>query len=207
MIDIILRGGPTMIPLLICSIVALAIGLERFIYLKQCHNKNIYRVFKKAKVHVEEDEISKALKEVKGERGPAATLLATALVNFDKDKEEFQKYLQIVGENEIHKMERYLSVIDLVAMIAPLLGLLGTVIGIIQSFNILAGAPTMTAPTAISRGIAQALISTASGLIIAIPSLIIYSYLVSILERRTNEMSQWSVEVMELFNRRDKGSV
>ena len=203
MIEIIFKGGPTMIPLIVCSIVVLAIALERYIYLKKCRNGQIYKTFKKAKIWIEEEEISKALKEVKQERGPVATLMATALVNFNKEKDEFQKHLQIVGENEVHKMERHLKVIDLIAMISPLLGLLGTVIGIIQSFNILAGAPAVTAPAAISRGIAQALISTATGLIVAIPAMIIYSYLVSLLEKRTNEMNQWSVEVMELYNRRD----
>ena len=104
-------------------------------------------------------------------------------------------------------MEKHLPVLDVVAMISPLLGLLGTVLGIISSFNILGTAAGAANPAQISSGIAAALISTAMGLVIAIPTAIFYSYYVNKVEERSHEMNLSMIDIMDVITDRSERDV
>lgn len=107
--------------------------------------------------------------------------------------------MEEIGRLEIYKMERRMNVLDVIIGIAPLLGLLGTVTGIIKSFNILAALEGISQPSALSAGIAEALITTAAGLIIAIPTMAVYSFLNGIIDRNIAEMNKRSNELVELL--------
>jgi len=199
--NIISLGGPTAIPLLIASIFSLAVIIEKTIFFAR-NKQNNRNLIKKVEMVLDEDDTMSAYSQLKGEKGPNVKLLSTALSNLDEDPERIREALQVTGKNEIRKMEKHLQILDVIAMIAPLLGLLGTVLGIISSFNILGATAGVGDPTQISAGIAAALISTAIGLIIAIPTAIFYSYFSNIVERRAHQLNESIVEIMDIVNGR-----
>ena len=192
-------AGPMAIPLLIASVCSLAVIIEKIIFFTR-HKDDGVRLIKKIEMLVDEDDILSALNELKGKKGPNAKLLSTALAHHSEDPERIREVLQAVGEDEIRKMEKHLPVLDVIAMIAPLLGLLGTVLGIISSFRILETAIGTVNPAEISSGIAAALISTALGLIIAIPTAIFYSYFSNIVERKAHEMNLSMVDILDVVS-------
>ncbi len=198
--SIISLGGPTAFPLLIASIFSLAVIIEKTIFFARQKNKSAHRLIKKVEMLLEEGDTMSALNQLKGKKGPSVRMLSSAIKNHTEDDQRIKESLQIIGENEIKRMEKHLPILDVVAMISPLLGLLGTVLGIISSFNIMGGAAGVGDPAQISSGIAAALISTAIGLIIAIPTAIFYSYFSNIVERRAHKLNQNMVKIMEMVN-------
>ena len=199
-------GGPMAIPLIICSIFSLAVIIEKGIFFFR-RKDNSLRLLKRIELKVENDDIIGALNELKGEKGPNAKLLSTALSHYEEDPDRIREVLQAVGEDEIKKMEKHLPVLDVVAMISPLLGLLGTVLGIISSFNILGTAAGAANPAQISSGIAAALISTAMGLVIAIPTAIFYSYYINKVEEKSHEMNLSMIHIMDVITDRSERDV
>lgn len=199
-------GGPMAIPLIICSIFSLAVIIEKAVFFIR-RKDNSLRLLKRIELKVENDDIIGALNELKGEKGPNAKLLSTALSHYEEDPDRIREVLQAVGEDEIKKMEKHLPVLDVVAMISPLLGLLGTVLGIISSFNILGTAAGAANPAQISSGIAAALISTAMGLVIAIPTAIFYSYYINKVEERSHEMNLSMIDIMDVITDRSERDV
>ncbi|WP_027340267.1 MotA/TolQ/ExbB proton channel family protein [Halonatronum saccharophilum] len=203
MLEILKSGGVTVIPLVICSVISLAVALERFIYLKKAKANN-FKLIKKAKLKMDSGKFVEAKAIIEEERGPVAGILREGMKYYGKEKSEIRSNLELIGQNEVKKMEKGLNVLDVIATIAPLLGLLGTVLGIIDSFNILAGAQGMASPSALSVGISQALISTAVGLIVAIPTMLMYSYLVSLVNDRVKEINTWFVDLADLLSQGDQ---
>ena len=203
--NILSLGGPTALPLLIASIFSLAVIIEKTLFFARYKGSNT-RLIKKVEMLLEEGDTMAALNQLKGKRGPAVKMLSTAVKHYSEDPERIRELLQIVGENEIKKMERHLPILDVVAMVSPLLGLLGTVLGIISSFNILGATAGVGNPAQVSGGIAAALISTAIGLIIAIPTAIFYSYFYNIVERKAHRLNQSMVEIMDIINNNDSNS-
>ena len=199
-------GGPMAIPLIICSIFSLAVIIEKAVFFIR-RKDNSLRLLKRIELKVENDDIIGALNELKGEKGPNAKLLSTALSHYQEDPDRIREVLQAVGEDEIKKMEKHLPVLDVVAMISPLLGLLGTVLGIISSFNILGTAAGAANPAQISSGIAAALISTAMGLVIAIPTAIFYSYYINKVEEKSHEMNLSMIDIMDVITDRSERDV
>lgn len=194
------------IPLLIASVFSVAVILEKAIFFLRYRDSS-FRLIKKIELLVEQNDILTALNELKGEKGPNAKLLATALSHHSEDPARIREVLQAVGEDEIKKMEKHLPILDVIAMISPLLGLLGTVLGIITSFNILGAAAGIAGANQVSSGIAAALISTALGLIIAIPSAIFYSYFTNIVESKAHEMNLSMVDIMDVVGSRGENHV
>ncbi|GAB6136841.1 MotA/TolQ/ExbB proton channel family protein [Halanaerobaculum tunisiense] len=199
MLDFIQQGGVTVIPLLLCSVVSLAVAIERLIYLKKAKTNN-YNLIKEVKLVLEKGKISQAKEVINDSNGPVAGILLEGLRYRGQSKYEIRDNLELAGQNEVRKLEKRLKILEFIAAVAPLLGLLGTVIGIINSFNILEAAQGLASPQALSSGIAEALISTATGLIVAIPSMLMYSYLTSLVDRRTMELNQWFMDVVDLFS-------
>ncbi len=199
-------GGPMSIPLVLASILSLAVIIEKLIFFLRYRDSS-FRLIKKIELLVEQNDILTALNELKGEKGPNAKLLATALSHHSEDPARIREVLQAVGEDEIKKMEKHLPILDVISMIAPLLGLLGTVMGIISSFNILGTAVGAASPNQISSGIAAALISTAMGLIIAIPSAVFYSYFTNLVSTKAHELNLSMVDIMDVVGNRGESDV
>jgi biopolymer transport protein ExbB len=173
--EIVRAGGPMMWPIILCSIAAAAIILERLWTLQDKRvlprelTQKVWQLIESNQVN---DKVIAALEQ----NSPLGRVLATGLANRHRSREAMMERLEDTGRHVIHELERFLNTLGTIAGISPLLGLLGTVTGIIKSFNAIQ-AGGMGDPRALSGGIAEALICTAAGLIVAIPALFAYRYL------------------------------
>jgi len=196
MLDVLVKGGPVMIPLLFCSVLAVAVALERLWYLYSTRGDS-EDLMDEVKLALSQGKLLEAVQIAKRSRSQVAALIATGIAYSDRPREELKELLDEVGRDEVYKMERRLAVLDLVATVSPLLGLLGTVTGIIRTFNVIGALQGLGSPQDLSLGIAEALITTAAGLIIAIPTVAVYQWIGSIIDRRVAEMNRRSAELLE----------
>jgi biopolymer transport protein ExbB len=193
--EIVQAGGPLMWPIILCSIVAAAIVLERIWTLQ---DRRVLppdltkKVWKLVESHRIDDKIVAALEQ----NSPLGKLLAVGLANRDRPREVLMERLEDTGRHVVHELERFLNTLGTIAGVSPLLGLLGTVTGIIKAFNAInaggAGDPRM-----LSGGIAEALIATAAGLCVAIPSLVAYRYLRGRVDRIVVEMEKHALRLAD----------
>ena len=181
-------GGPVMWPILICSIIGLSVAFERLIVFGKYSFAN--RFFQSKQMEVialtRKGEYAEALRVAQEAESPICGVLAAALESRDAG---FKETLEAASQLAIDKLRRGLSLIDTVITVSPMLGILGTVTGIINTFNALTQSG-MDDPTAAAAGISEALITTAAGLIAAISCLFPYNYFLTQLTRRTNELEQ-----------------
>ena len=174
MIDLFQRGGPVMYLLLLCSVAVLAITIERFWKLQR--NK-IIRMdsYETLAAFIEGGQVNKARDHCRRHPGPFHNIIAAALDNFPYGRDEVKEAVLDTGRQEIGRLERYLNALATIAGIAPLLGLLGTILGMIEVFGVIASMGVGHAQD-LAGGISQALITTATGLPIAIFALVMYNY-------------------------------
>src|SRR5580693_6328604 len=193
--EIVQAGGTLMWPIILCSIVAAAIILERLWTLqdRRVLPPDLTRkVWKLVEANQVNDKVIAALEQ----NSPLGKVLAAGLANRNRPREIMMERLEDAGRHVVHELERFLNTLGTIASISPLLGLLGTVTGIIKAFNALqagaAGDPRM-----LSGGIAEALIATAAGLCVAIPALISYRYLRGRVERFVIEMEKDAIKLAD----------
>jgi biopolymer transport protein ExbB len=173
--EIVRAGGWMMGPIILASIVAVAIILERLWTLQDRRvlptdlTRRVWQL-------IEADQVSDKVIAALAQNSPLGKVLAAGLANRHRSREALMERLEDTGRHVVHELERFLNTLGTIAGVSPLLGLLGTVGGIIKAFNAI-NAGAMGDPRLLSGGIAQALITTAAGLCVAIPSLIAYRYL------------------------------
>jgi biopolymer transport protein ExbB len=173
--EIVRAGGPIMWPIILCSIAAAAIILERMWTLQEKRvlpGDLVQKIWQLVEANQINDKIIAALEQ----NSPLGKVLAAGLANRHRPREVMMERLEDAGRHVVHELERFLNTLGTIAGVSPLLGLLGTVTGIIKAFNAIQ-AGGMGDPRMLSGGIAEALITTAAGLCVAIPALIAYRYL------------------------------
>jgi biopolymer transport protein ExbB len=173
--ELVRAGGPFMWPIIICSIAAVGILLERLWTLQR---KRVLpeELLKKVSQLAESSQVNAKVIEALEKNSPLGRVLAAALANRDRGRDIMMERVQDTGRHVVHELERFLNSLGTIASISPLLGLLGTVTGIIRAFNaVMLGG--MGDPRLLAGGISEALITTAGGLAVAIPSFIAYRYL------------------------------
>ncbi len=201
MLKIFKLGGPVMIPLLLCSVFAVAIGIERLWYLLR-GRADTDDLIEDIKLSLGQGKVLEAMQIAKKTKGPVATVLAAGIAHYDQSREDIKNYMQTVGDEEIFKMERRMGALEVIAMISPLLGILGTVTGIIKSFNVMAALEGVAQAAVLSSGIAEALITTAAGLIIAIPTVVLTAYLNGIINAQVADLNKRSTEILDVLTTR-----
>jgi len=201
MADVLIKGGPVMIPLLLCSVLALAVAFERILYLLRT-SQDPERALRLISVAVDRDRMAEAVAAVQQLRGQIGALATAALTNANRPKAELEAEVKAAGEREAFLLENHLPVLDMVVTVAPLLGLLGTVTGLIKNFRILSSSPQVLEPWALAAGIAEALITTAAGLIIAVPAFILHVYITGLIDRRLVEMGEFGSSLVNLLAER-----
>lgn len=203
MLKIFKLGGPVMIPLLLCSVFAVAIGIERLWYLLRSR-VDTEDLIEDIRLSLGQGKVLEAMQIAKKSRGPIATVLAAGIAHYDQSRDDIKERMQTVGNEEIFKMERRIGALEVVAMISPLLGILGTVTGIIKSFNVMAALEGVAQAAALSSGIAEALITTATGLIIAIPTVALTAYLNGIINAHIADLNKRSTEILDILTSRSE---
>lgn len=184
-IDIIVKGGIVMIPLLACSLISLALTIERLIFWGRIKSQQAVR---NMLALVEVGEFDKALKAGRNSPHPIARVLAAGLAHRNPAP---AKAMEAAAQAQIPALKSRLGALDTIITLAPLLGLLGTVVGMIGSFDIMSEAG-MGQPHAVTGGVAEALIATATGLLIAILTLIPYNYFTTRVEKEMDAMEHFS---------------
>lgn len=197
--EIILAGGPIMWPIVICSIAAAAILLERLWTLQRKRvipRELTERVWKLVATRTLTDQHIEALER----NSPLGRVLAAGLANRHHGREIMKEVIEDSGRHVVHELERFLNTLGTIAAISPLLGLLGTVTGIIEAFEAITTQGVGDARV-LSGGIAEALITTAGGLIVAIPALIGYRYLRGLVDGLVVEMEKEAIKLVQAFDR------
>jgi len=186
MYELMIKGGPVMWPLLACSVVALAVVFERLVFWLVVSVRKNQRLVNRIFTLTEEGDFDTAIREGEASKCLVCRILTAGLAHRNYG---LVQSLEAAGMHEIEKMKRYLSVLDTIITLAPLLGILGTVSGIIVSFDLL-GSAGIEDPKAVTGGIAQALLTTAAGLAIAIVALLPYNALTRKVEKVTRYLEQ-----------------
>jgi biopolymer transport protein ExbB len=164
-------------PLLLLSILGISVIIWRWLGLREA-TRNVVELMKQLRARLVAGDVPGAIEVCEKVGGPVASIVKAGLLRAGRSKEDLELALQDASAHELAALERGLPVLATVAMIAPLLGFLGTVTGMINSFEALA-AVGLNNPAAVARGISEALITTAAGLIIAIPVQMAYNYFVT----------------------------
>jgi len=190
-------GGILMYPILLCSVIMLTILIERFITLQ--YNKIFPEDFLfRVKNLLNEKKISEALTLCQSTWKPMSRIMEAGILKHSRPREEIKEAIENAGKQESIFLEKYLSVLATIASICPSLGLLGTVVGMIKVFHVIS-IQGVGNPTALAGGISEALITTAAGLIVAIPTLVLHNYF----RKRANtfllEMEKTSMEILEIL--------
>ena len=195
MFDLVLAGGWLMLPILLCSVVAMAIVAERFWTLQKgriAPDDLVVRVWH----WVNSGELSEErLKQLK-QSSPLGRILAAGLFSRQRSREIMKENIEDVGRHVVHDLERYLNALGTIASVTPLLGLLGTVIGMIKVFAVIK-TQGIGDPGVLAEGISQALITTAAGLSVAIPSLMCYRYFRGRVDELVVTMEQEAMKMVE----------
>lgn len=195
MFEILKSGGWLMLPIVLCSVVALAIIAERFWTLRR-HRLAPPGLADDVRKWMSEGKLDNRQLRVLADGSPLGRILATGLVNARHGRDIMKESIQEVAAQVVHELERFLNTLGTIAAIAPMLGLLGTVMGMIEVFSaILSHGAGNTA--LLAGGISTALITTAAGLAVAIPAMFFHRFFVRRVDEITVAMEQQAVRLVD----------
>lgn len=198
MFELVTAGGWLMIPILACSVIAMAIVIERLWMLRTSRvvpSDLVAQVWSASR----QRQLNNTQIATISKSSPLGRIVAAGLINRSYSRDVMKEAIEDVGRQVVHELERYLNTLGTIASITPLLGLLGTVIGMIKVFSAITVVGVGN-PSVLAGGISVALITTAAGLSVAIPSLMFHRYLtgrVGMLVVRMEEEALKIIEVMQ----------
>lgn len=197
--NILVKGGWVMIPLVLCSVVSLAITLERFFSLRESkiHPQDFVSKLKRL---LNEKKINEAIAICSNSGSPISKIMETGILRIGADRNEIKEAIEHAGKQESSALYRYLTVLATITGVAPLLGILGTVTGMIRTFEVIS-VQGVGQPTALAGGISEALITTAAGLIIAIPTMVVHNYFFKKAHSYILDMENTSMELLDILRR------
>ncbi|HEY3782090.1 MAG TPA: MotA/TolQ/ExbB proton channel family protein [Fimbriimonadaceae bacterium] len=193
-----MKGGPMMWPLLLCAIISVAVMIERTMALRAM-TKGGSGLAERAIALLKQGKNEEASRLIEGTQDPAGKLLATAMLNRHLEPKELEGMLELQALEDIPKLSHRLNFLDTIITIAPLLGLLGTVTGMIGAFHVVGDPNNLNSPAAITGGVAEALIATATGLVIAIVTLVGYNSLVERVKQIVSSMEIAGTQAVLFF--------
>jgi biopolymer transport protein ExbB len=196
--ELLTAGGPIMAPILLCSLFALAIIIEKFIYFSKT-KKDLPEIQKTIFNFVKDNKIKDAIVFCEENDSPVTRVLAAGLLKFGASREEIKDALNDASQFEIPELEKRLTALVTIAQISPLLGLLGTVLGMAACFHTIqvrAASMSPATPGDLSGGVWEALIATVAGLIIAIIAYTTYNYFVDRVNKAILDMEQSATELL-----------
>lgn len=203
MLELVTAGGWLMVLILLCSIVAVAICIERLYTLnpkKIAPPHLLATVWKQLKAGEIDAGRLKSLRQ----SSPLGRILAAGLGNASHGRDVMKESIQEAASHVIHELERYLNTLGTIAAVAPLLGLLGTVVGMIKVFAEIMAQGTGNA-SALAGGISEALITTAAGLAVAIPALVMHRYFTGRIDGIVVELEQETIKLVDALHSEENG--
>ena len=175
-VEVLLRGGWVMAPLLLCAFLSVAVMIERSVVLHRAA-RDSDALIDTVRDLLSRGQDAEALARCAGTPGATARVIAAGITNRRRSPESLERALQEAALRELAPLNARLGILDTIITLSPLLGLLGTITGMIQSFNVVSTATGASAAPAITGGVAEALIATATGLAVAIVTLPVYNHL------------------------------
>ena len=202
--DVIQRGGPIMYLIILCSILAFAVALERLyqLYRARIDTKDF---MSKIATTLKRNKIMEAIEMCNNTPGPIAHIMKAGILKHDRPRSEIREAIEDTGVHEVPRLEKNLSVLATIAHIAPLLGLLGTVTGMVKAFQVIQEKATSLYPVNpgdLARGISEALITTVAGLSVAIPTFVAYNYFVSRVDGFVLDMEKSATDLLNILTTR-----
>ena len=196
--NLFLLGGYVMWPILLCSIIAVYIIIERFLVLKKA-KANVSQFMLNLKVLLRKNDIRSAIDLCDNVKAPVSRILKQGILRYNRGHQVIREAIENAGSEEIYKLEKGLSILATIAGIAPLLGFFGTVTGIIQAFQMIQNAGGVVNAGDLAGGIWEALLTTAFGLFVGIPAYFFYNYFVNRIKRFVFEIESSSNEFLDLI--------
>jgi len=199
MMEVFQKGGPLMWPILACSIVALGVILDRaFFWLRESSRRD-RRLVEEILALAEREAYEEIREKVRGSKDFVIKVLVSGILHREFS---LSAAMEVAAKEQLDRMRRGLAVLDTMVTVAPMLGILGTVTGIIKAFDLL-GTSSFQDPRVVTVGIAEALITTAAGLIVAVPSVVAYNFFNKKADQAADEMETYgtSLEIVHRKNR------
>jgi len=197
------KGGVVMIPIVLCSIIALTIIIERLLYFKKCR-EDPDEFFQGLMNVLKDERPSKSLEFCKNSPGPLGRIMETGVQNKTAPTWKLTEILSVTAQEEINKLNKNIRALEVIATISPLMGLLGTVIGMVQAFNRVAEYKGQVDPSILAGGIWEALLTTAAGLSVAIPVTVMLHFFDRKIEQRSFLMSKFGQLLIHHFDEEHK---
>lgn len=198
MLDLISKGGALVWLFFGCFGLSLAIFAERMSYYHRA-SMNIGEFLSGLASLIRRKNYAEALQECVATRVPAGRVLHAALLRHHATREQLKEIVQEAGQLEVPRLERYLSVLNSIAHVAPLIGLLGTIGGLMNTFTTLNNVNGYATPVEVAQGVYVSLITSALGLVVAIPSYLFYSFLAAKSRHLMHDLERAGIEIVNIL--------
>lgn len=198
MLEILQKGGPLMWIILVCSVVVVGVFLERLFYLHRVSIRT-EEFLEGINVLLQRGHCDEALQECMVTRGPVARVLQAALQHPNADHTFLKEITTDAALLELPSLERNLSLLSMFVYLTPLIGLLGTVLGLLDAFLAISAHSGYATTAEIAKGVFESLLTTAAGLAVAIPAFLAYSYLSSRVNDLIHDMERAGIEIVQLL--------
>lgn len=196
--ETIVRGGPLMIPIIFCSVVSLAIILDRLVRLRRSRRENV-EFLRKIHGNIRVGRVEEAIGICKASNAPLASIFHAGLKRIGDGEDRTRQSIEDAGRKEAGELERHLGGLATIAGGAPLLGFLGTVLGMIEAFQQVERLGGEVNASVLAGGIWQALLTTAAGLAVAVPTYFAHNFIHSRIQEQVQLMEEKSRELMTLL--------
>lgn len=198
LLQIVARGGILIIPIALCSVIAVAIIIERWFSLRKVRiNSRTFMM--QIRSLINHGKVTEAVMLCKRTPGPIAKITKAAIEKYNRPRDEIREIIESAGKMEIFQLEKNLGVLGTIAAIAPLLGFLGTVTGMIKAFMRIQMLGGNVDANVLAGGIWEALVTTAAGLAVGIPTIIFYNWLQGKVEQYVFEMEDSSTSIIDML--------
>lgn len=198
LLDILVKGGWVMIPIAVLSLLTVYLFVERWMVLRRTKT-DPHRFMETVAEYVRSGDVSGAVGYCKAHETPIARILQRGLERLGRPIAEIREAVQAAGKHETYELEKRTDLLASAAAIAPLLGFLGTVLGMISAFQQIQALEGNVNPSVLASGIWEALVTTAAGLAVGILALFAYNFLLNRISRSVNEMERVATEFIDLL--------
>ncbi len=192
------KGGIFIIPILLSSVIAVALIIERLWYYHRARCR-IRTFYPRLSSFVEQKQVEEAIDLCENYRGILPRIFKLVLQNSHRPAEDIEKLISVAGTREIQNLSRHVRGLGIIGHVTPLMGLLGTVVGMVKTFMQIARLSGHVNPGILAGGIWEALLTTAAGLTVAIPVIVMHHYFEGAVEGFAFQMKNYSIELIELL--------